>query len=362
MAATTLSRYFGARFLRTVLWVFLGFVLIIALVDFLETSRRAGARPEAMDWSIVAKISFYRVPAIAEILMPFTVLIGAMACYLNLSRRLELVVARSVGISAWQFITPALVVALALGTLATVAYNPLAAMLQERSKRLEAATFGAQAQATQEDGFWLRQRNDEGQSIINATTASGQGMELSGVTVFNYRPNGTFIERIEAKSGVLARGTWIFRQARVFSPQQAPREQDEYRLPTSFTAEQVREKFASPETVPFWQLRDYIQIAEQAGLAAYAYQLQYYKLLARPFLLAAMVLLAAAVSLRFFRFGGVQKMILYGIGAGFLLYILSKVTDDLSKSNLLSPLYAAWLPVVIGGLTGIVALLYLEDG
>ena len=75
-----------------------------------------------------------------------------------------------------------------------------------------------------------------------------------------------------------------------------------------------------------------------------------------------MVLLAAAVSLRFFRFGGVQKMILSGVGAGFLLYVFSKVTDDLSKAELMHPMAAAWLPVVVGGLTGLVALLYQEDG
>ena len=47
--------------------------------------------------------------------MPFTVLVGAMVCYLNLSRRLELVVARSAGVSAWQFMRPAIVIALLIG-------------------------------------------------------------------------------------------------------------------------------------------------------------------------------------------------------------------------------------------------------
>jgi lipopolysaccharide export system permease protein len=68
------------------------------------------------------------------------------------------------------------------------------------------------------------------------------------------------------------------------------------------------------------------------------------------------------VSLRFFRFGGVQKMVLSGVGAGFLLYVLSKVTEDLSKAELMHPIAAAWLPVCVGGLTGFLALLYQEDG
>jgi len=106
----------------------------------------------------------------------------------------------------------------------------------------------------------------------------------------------------------------------------------------------------------------YIKIAEHAGLVAAGYKLQFQRLLARPFLLAAMVLLAAAVSLRFFRFGGIQKMVLSGITAGFLLYVLSKVTEDLSKAELMHPVVAAWLPVLVGGVTGFVALLYQEDG
>jgi lipopolysaccharide export system permease protein len=85
-------------------------------------------------------------------------------------------------------------------------------------------------------------------------------------------------------------------------------------------------------------------------------------LLSRPFLLTAMVLLAASVSLRFFRFGGVQKMVLGGISAGFLLFVLSKFTEDMSKSELLSPVVAAWIPVLIGSLTGFFVLLHQEDG
>jgi lipopolysaccharide export system permease protein len=42
--------------------------------------------------------------------------------------------------------------------------------------------------------------------------------------------------------------------------------------------------------------------------------------------------------------------------------VLSKVTEDMSKAELLSPVVAAWSPVFIGGLTGFLVLLYQEDG
>jgi lipopolysaccharide export system permease protein len=54
--------------------------------------------------------------------------------------------------------------------------------------------------------------------------------------------------------------------------------------------------------------------------------------------------------------------VLGGIGAGFLLYVLAKITGDLSKAGLLAPIAAAGLPPAIGGITGLIALLYQEDG
>ena len=55
-------------------------------------------------------------------------------------------------------------------------------------------------------------------------------------------------------------------------------------------------------------------------------------------------------------------MVLSGIAAGFLLYVLSKVTEDLSKAELMHPITAAWLPVAVGSLVGLLALLHQEDG
>jgi lipopolysaccharide export system permease protein len=363
MLTGTLGRYFGRRFLTSVLGSFLGVVALAAMIDYVELMRRGADWPSATPL-LLAKISMLRVPQLCERIMPFSVLVGAMSCYMSLSRRLELVIARSAGISAWQFVAPALIAALLFGAVATTIYNPVSAMLHERSKRLEAQMLGELPSALQANvnGFWVRQKSDEGAAIINAKSSREQGSALGAVTVYTFDADGHFQQRIEAKSASLQDGYWQLDEARIYASGTPPALEDNYRLPTNLTIEQVRESFATPETVPFWQLPSYIDKAERAGLAAAGYRLQYNELLSRPFLLVAMVLLAAAVSMRFFRFGGVQKMVLSGISAGFLLFVLAKITEDMSKAELLSPVAAAWNPVVVGGLTGLVALLYQEDG
>ena len=363
MTGGTLARYFGMRFLSATLAVFFSIFLLTALIDYVELTRRASEHANASAL-LIAKTSLFRVPQIAERLMPFCILIGAMSSYLNLSRRLELVVARGAGISAWQFVSPAAILAFLLGIVATAIYNPVSAILHEQSKKLEATLFGESVESQREAGgaFWIRQRSDSNEAIISSKTSGEQGLRLTGVTVFVFENSGQFKERVQAKTARLEPGAWRLDDATIYPLNSAPVNRPAYLLPTNLTREQVRENFATPETVPFWELPQYITIAERAGLVAAGYRVQFQKLLSRPFLLAAMVFLAAAVSLRFFRFGGVQKMVLGGVAAGFMLYVLSKITEDMAKSELMHPVAAAWLPALVGGLIGFVALLYQEDG
>ena len=114
MVGWTLTRYLANRFALTILAVFASIFTLIYLVDFVEMLRRASGLPAASA-SLVAYLCFLRVPAISEQVLPFAVLAGCMFAFVNLSRRLELVVARAAGVSVWQFLVPPAMVVLAIG-------------------------------------------------------------------------------------------------------------------------------------------------------------------------------------------------------------------------------------------------------
>ena len=173
---TTLQRYFAMKFLTTLVAVLVGVFALIVLLDYVEQMRRMADVPNISALT-VAKISLFRVPLIGERILPFCVLVGAMSCFLGLSRRLELVVSRAAGMSAWQFTAPAIVVALGAGLIATGVYNPIAAVLQEKAKRLEAEVSGTNVEGLQAivNGFWVSQRSDNNLSILNAAGSRDQG-------------------------------------------------------------------------------------------------------------------------------------------------------------------------------------------
>jgi lipopolysaccharide export system permease protein len=361
MIGSTLGRYMALRFAKTVLATFGGVFALIFTIDLVETLRRTGDSPKATGL-LMTMLSLFHTPTIAEQVLPFAVLFGAMIAFLNLSRRLELVVARAAGVSVWQFLTPPIGVALLLGILSVAFYNPASAYLKQRADQIEAKIFGQAGQLSSSAGLWIRQKSVDGQAIIRAEKATEGGAALSGVTVFGFDPDGRFEERIDAASAALRRGYWRLEDAKVVTPGIETQAVGAYLLATNLTAREVSQSFTAPETVPFWSLPALAEQTERAGLDAAAYRLRYQELLARPLMLAAMVLVAASFSLRFFRMGGVGLMVSGGVAAGFVLYVCTKLVGDLGGAGFISPTVAGWSPALVGCLCGVLALLHQEDG
>ena len=360
MIGPTLGLYLGSRFVKSVAGVFFTIFTLIYMVDFVELLRRAGDIPDA-GTGLIAWLSLLNTPIVAEQILPFAVLFGAMAAFINLTRKLELVVARAAGVSVWQFLAPPILAAVAVGMLATGLYNPIAAAMKQQGEAIETRLFKNRLLAN-DSSMWIRQKSPVGQSILRAETSSDAGLHLANVTAFVFDSNGKFIERADADEAEMTDGEWRLSNVVITAPGVEPRRADVYHLATNLRASQVVQSFASPESVPFWSLPRFVENTEEAGLDAVGYRLRFQSLLALPALLAAMVLIAAAFSLKLSRMGGVGVLVLGGVGAGFVLYVATKLVSDLGNAGVLSTPVAAWSPAVVANMLGALTLLNREDG
>ncbi|MBF9232265.1 LPS export ABC transporter permease LptG [Microvirga alba] len=359
LIGATLGRYFSWQFLKTIFLVFATVFTLVYTLDLVELMRRAGDA-EGATAGMMARLALFRTPAIAEQVMPFAVLFGSMAALLQLSRKLELVIARAAGISAWQFLQPGLFVALTIGIVSVTIYNPISASLKQHASALETKIFSRYV--LNGKAIWLRQKSIDGQAIFRASGSLADEATLTGVTVYTFDNSGAFSQRIEAKEATLHEGFWELSETRVLTAVEEPQSYDRYVIASSLQPSQVRQSFIAPDSVPFWKLKETIERLEKAELNTTTYRLHYDILLARPLLFIAMVFVAASVSLRFFRFGGVAMMVLGGVAAGFMLYVATELMAELGAAGIISSVVAAWFPAVVGSLLGTLALLYQEDG
>ena len=134
MLSQTLSFYFARHFARIVIALFILILFVIAMASCVEFFSRA-FKGDAVFGLDLALLALFRVPSVSEDTLPFVVLYGSIAAFIIANRRLEVVVTRAAGVSAWQFLIPASAVGLLFGVLATTVYNPISSELLARSQR-----------------------------------------------------------------------------------------------------------------------------------------------------------------------------------------------------------------------------------
>jgi lipopolysaccharide export system permease protein len=326
-----LGRYFGRRFLTAVAVAFLTCVALIAVVDFFELTRRVGDRAD----SSVAQIGYLvllRLPSFTEQMLPFATLIGAMSAFLALSRRLEFVVARASGISAWQFIGSAVAVALLIGIAATTIYNPLSAAMKESADRIESELLAARAAAigwNQEKApgtIWVRQRSNDGQAIINAQTSSNQGRVRGGSP--RYRSS-----RRRKVRGCLRRISCRPRSRPSRSAAPSPT-RPHFRSGNCL----LRSNWCARRGYPRRGMKSNINSCSRVRSCSQRWSSS------QP------------------RSAFVGRMVTIGVLSGFLLYVASQLSEQLGEGGFLHPVVAGWLPVVCAGMIGCSILLHQEDG
>jgi lipopolysaccharide export system permease protein len=364
MIGNTLALYFAGRFSRMVLVIFGLFMLLVALISYFDLGLRA-LSANNFDTATGALVILLRLPTDSLDVLPFAVLFGSMAAFVVANRRLEVVVARAAGLSGWQFLLPAILVGLLVGGVAVTLYTPIAATMVAKANSLDSRSVpGLNPFLGKKTGqVWLRQAGGSHESIIGANGSFDNGLGLKNVTAFVYTRSGQFIERVDAPSAKFVNREWQFSDATVTAPNQVPKKAEGYRLESDFSPEQISQTFELPENISFWALPAIISGAKTGGITgASRYELRYHWLLSLPILLLAMVLIAAVVSLRFSRSQNLARMVLSGIGAGFMLYVISSVSQDLGSGGVVPPALAAWLPAIVATLFGMTVLLHLEDG
>lgn len=362
MMGWTLGRYFFLRHMAITAWFFLGVSALVFLIDFSEFASRASGLP-GFTVGIAFAVSSLRAPMIIQQTVPFIGLFAAMATLISLNRKYELVIARSAGISAWQFLVPACAGAFVFGVLVVTVLNPLAAYGFARSETIEAELKSDKSISVAPFAApWLRQRTREGETIIGARAILSQGAELVDAVFFRLSRDGEIVERLDADRAYLRDGYWELWNAKPFRESGHLDPIETVKVPTSLRPEFVQERLSRPETIPFFSLPGKLEVARSFGLRASAFSTHFHSLLALPALLVAMTLIAATVSMRFARMGQSATMILGGIIAGFLLYVVTVLVKAFGNAGLMPAPVAAWLPVAVAMFFGVTFLLYKEDG
>ena len=360
---STVSRYLTRIYLVNFLGLLCILLGVIFLFETVEQLRRT-SKYEDVPLSLVLGMAFLKLPDVAGTISPFAILFSALYSFWQLSKRSELVVLRCAGVSVWQFLSPIILTAMAIGVVMVTVINPLSAVMYTEYSSLERSYMKKEQNsviAIFKQGLWLRQDTDKGYAIFHAENIDPD-WRLRDVMVLSFDQDNKFQDRMDAPIAMLKAGNWELSDATLNIPGYPVRKSQKSIIPTDLTPSDIEESFSSPRSMGFWSMSSFIDTLEETGFDSTRVRIYFQSLLSQPFLYVAMVLLAACVALRQQRQGQTLLFLVIGVMTGFIVFIMSNFLQVLGSSHQLPVFLAAWSPAMIFTLLGAAVLLTLEDG
>lgn len=360
--------YFARRFAMSFLFITFVLFALVMLIDMVEQTRKFGEYD--IGWQRILGMTLLNAPETINLILPLIVILATIALFISLARSSELVVTRAAGRSALKALIAPVTVALIIGVLAVSMLNPIVAATGKRYLQLSDSyrNGGGSALSVSEEGLWLRQGGESGQTVIRALRSNADASLLFDVTFLTYAPGGGPVRRIEAESAQLFPGAWLLKNVKSWplisgiNAEGNAKTSEELTLPSSLTLDRIRQTIGTPGAVSIYDLPEFIRQLEQAGFSTRRHQVWMQAELARPFFLAAMVLVASAFTMRHTRFGGTGVAVLTSVLLGFGLYFIRSFAQILGENGQIPVLLAAWAPPLAAMLLALGFLLHVEDG
>lgn len=362
-----LHLYIARRFFRSLGIVLAVFLAILLPLDIAEHLRRID---DNLGMGAVVRLSLLNLPGAVYGWLPLFVMLATLLMFLGLARSSELVVVRASGRSALSAASAPVLSAFLVGVLGLLVLNPLVASTT-REYDLSMARYDGREERTvsvSAEGLWLRQGTTQEQTVIHARGSNSDGTHLFVANFFTFDDDGLMVQRLSAEEATLQDGAWTLIDVKrwpllnIVNPEAASESFASYVLPSTLTADQIRDSFGKPETVPIYELPGFIDQLNAAGFAALQHRIWYQMQLSNPLMLSAMVLIAAGFTMGHTRFGRTGLMVLGAILLGFGVYFIRDFAEVLGQSGQIPAAMVAWAPPVAAIMLALGLLLHTEDG
>jgi len=365
----TLYWYFTKKFGSSFLRVFLIIGLLVFFIDTLENIRSLSSKDVAYSKALV--LASIRSPSFIREVMPIIVMLAGLTFCVGLARSNEFIVSRAAGVSALKGMLFPMSTAFMIGMISILFLNPLVASFSTHYDRVKNEYLGRETKTLviNQDGFWLRQKNESGHIVITALQANQNGTTLRDVTMIEYDADNNVTSRIAAATATLSRDEWVLIRTKTWdlsgtddNPEANSKHRSVIRIPTTITSDQILEGYPKPETVVIWDLPRFINAMENAGFSSLQHRVHLHMELARPILFAAMLIIGAVFTLQNARLGNLGISVLMALLCGFSLHFLQNLAKTLGDAGEIPIFFAAWAPPIAAFLAAIALFLHLEDG
>lgn len=342
-----LSRYIISYFLKYLFAIILVSFSVIFLIEFLGSLRRFYSK--GASFYTVLEISFMNTPLIIQQIMLIIVLVAGMLTFLKLSYTFELVVARSMGFSVWNFILPVATTAFFFGIIFILVINPIVANMYDHFLYLESKYSHKEYAGINKD-IWFKQSNslDDKKVVVHIKGIDKDNLNIKKISFFIFKNDNKFEYRVDSNNVEPLGNDWKMKNAIITNVNGSTEIKKEYIFFSKLHFEDLSKLYKAPEAIPFLELPKLIDILKTGSIEHLKHVIAWHSILSSPFSYFVIIFVSAVFS---FRFSNRANFLILFLIAGFLAGLGIKFFYNVSISfadfNTFAPSIAVWFPIFI---------------
>lgn len=337
-----INRYIVAETVKYLFLSLLSVLCIFVAVDYLGT----------MDEFIEAKISLWRafqfvilkIPFICTQSMPVILLLAILISFGLMSKRNELIILNSSGISIFAVAKPVLAVAAATGLIVFYLAEQVVPLTMQQANAIQTIEIRKKTNVkVKERNIWIRGNRQ----ITHIQYFNPARRTINGFTRFYFDDAFRLSRRLDARSGHYDQNRWQLFQCMdqrldVRTNTYAIRFHDRLDEKLDLHPDDFRQIVRKSEEMTYRDLSEYVRKVEGEGYDATAYRVDLYAKVAYPFVCIIMAMVAIGLTARRRLNKGLPISITYGIGIGFLYFVFHSFCISLGYGGILPAMVAAW--------------------
>lgn len=351
-----LGRYLSGLFVSNLLLVLISAAALLQLFDLMSVADDL-LKDLGGGISVILRYTLLRLPILVTFLLPFSVLLAALLTFGKLHRQSELVAIQAIGLPFPRILLLLLPVMLVVAFL----HFLISDQLTPRAHRsLEAWQASVEAREPHEIALWLR----DGDDLVSIGAIEDDGRRLEDVVIFERDEDGNLAAQIDADGAIHEADGWHLLSSKtlIIRPK-AERQQDvipRQAWKTGLRPDLLQDLAAPPNALSIAKIRRLLKHSDIGSRPLHVYRTWLHKSLALPLAPLFMVVLATTAVRGLQRQGGVILNALVGFGGAFLYFVADGVLQALGEAGAISPVLAAWLPLLLLALMAAAVLAWVS--
>ncbi|MDB9795791.1 LptF/LptG family permease [Pelagibacteraceae bacterium] len=337
--------------------VFFALSIILSLFEEIEFFKNLNE-----SFSIPFILSFSFVPTLILDLFPFIIFLASMFFFLHIKTNKDLLSIKIFGYSNLKITLIIAFFAFIFGCFIVVIVNPITSGLVKYYET-EKAKYSIDLDhliSVNKNGVWIKEIDELGYKIINAQTIDGD--VLNQITIYNFNKNNILVERIESESAIISNNPWVMNNVFVYDQiNNSKKFFKAYQFSTDKILDKINSLYKNLNTLSFVTLiKNYNELYE-IGYSKKLLNEQIHKLIALPFFLFVMVVLASIFTIGTVNPKQNYYYIILSILTSVIIFYFKDLSIALGQAGQISLILSVWMPVIIISLFCLIGVIQINE-